>query len=81
MRVPQIVTYPVREKEMECKREQRWALIEPWCKHWSCCGWCKGTSADEVTLNKEEIKPMAIAIIELRLSEHISKGVSQSVSQ
>ena len=32
-------------------------------------------------LNSEEIKPVAIAIIELRLSECISKGASQSVSQ
>ena len=31
---------------------------------------------DEATLNSEEIKPVAIAIIELRLSE----GISQSVS-
>ena len=30
-------------------------------------------------LNSEEIKPVAIAIIELCLSEGISKGVSQSV--
>ena len=32
-------------------------------------------------LNSEEIKPVAIAIIELRLSEGISKGGSQSVNQ
>ena len=50
--------------------------------------------ADEATLNSgscsyllyqlansKEIKPVAIAIIELRLSERISKGVSQSCSQ
>ena len=37
----------------------------------------------EATLNSEEIKSVAIAIIELhlRLSERISKGVSESVSQ
>ena len=34
-----------------------------------------------MTLNSEEIKPVAIAIIELCLSECISKGVSQSVGQ
>jgi len=33
----------------------------------------------EVTLNSEEIKAVAIAIIKLRLSEGIIKGVSQSV--
>jgi len=36
---------------------------------------------DEVTLNSEEIKPVAIAIIKLHLSEGISKGVSQSSSK
>jgi len=36
-------------------------------------------SLDEVTLNSEEIKPLAIASIELRLSEGISKEVSLSV--
>ena len=41
----------------------------------------KGTSLDEATLNSEEIKPVAIAIIELRLSERISQSISQSVSQ
>jgi len=38
-------------------------------------------SLDEATLNSEEIKPAAIAIIELRLSEGIREGGSQSVSQ
>ena len=37
--------------------------------------WRKGTSPDEATLNSEEIKPVAIAIIELRLSEGISKKI------
>jgi len=41
----------------------------------------KGTSPNEAMLNSEEIKPVAIAIIGLRLSEGISKGVSKSVSQ
>jgi len=31
----------------------------------------KGTSRDEVTLNTEEIKPIALAIIELHLSEDL----------
>jgi len=79
MCVPQIITYVVREKEMEYKGEQRWALVEPWYKHWSCCGWQKGTCSDEVMLNSEEIKPLPKASIELCLSEGISKGVSQSV--
>ena len=41
----------------------------------------KGTSPDEVTLNCEEIKAVAIVVIELCLSEGISKGVNRSVSQ
>jgi len=38
-------------------------------------------SCDKATLISEEIKPVAIAIIELRLSEGISKQVSKSVSR
>ena len=38
-----------------------------------CCGWQKDMSPDEVMLNSEEIKPVAIAIINLCLSEGISK--------
>jgi len=44
---------------------------------WSCFGWQKGTSQDEATLSSEEIKPVALAIIKLRLSE----GIIQSVNQ
>ena len=32
----------------------------------------KGTSRDEVVVNGAEIKPIAIAIIELRLSEDVA---------
>ena len=38
----------------------------------------KGISRDKVALASEEIKRVAKAIIELCLSEHISKSVSQS---
>jgi len=34
-----------------------------------------------VTLNSEEIKPIALAVIQLRLSEGISQIVSQSVKK
>ena len=54
MHVLEIVTYAVREKGMEYKGEQKWALVEPWCKHLSCCGWWKGMSPDDVTLNSWE---------------------------
>jgi len=37
----------------------------------------KGTSRDEVTLNSKKIKPIALTVIELRLSEGIRQLVSQ----
>ena len=37
----------------------------------------KGTSPNEVMLNSEEIKAVAIAVTELRLSEGVSMGVSE----
>jgi len=37
----------------------------------------KGTSRDEATSNSEKIKPVTLAIGELRLSEGISQAVSQ----
>ena len=40
----------------------------------------KGTWA-EVTLNSEKIKPVALAVIELRLPEGISQSVSYLLSQ
>ena len=50
-----------------------WALELLWL--------AKSRSWDEVTLNSEKIKAVAIAIIELRLSEGISQSFSQLVSQ
>jgi len=43
--------------------------------------WLKGTSWDEATLNSEEIKSIALSVIELCLSEGIGQSVSQSVRQ
>ena len=43
------------------------------------CGMPKGTSRAEATSNSENIKPVALAVIELRLSEGISQSVTQSV--
>jgi len=40
------------------------------------CGMLKGTSQAEATLNSEKIKPIALAIIELRWSEGIRQLVS-----
>ena len=62
------------------KEEQKYALVEPGLKHRSCCSQRKGTSWEELTLISEEIQPVA-AIIELCLSEGISKSVRMSVSQ
>ena len=41
------------------------------------CGMPKGTSWDEAMSNSEKIKLVAVAVIELRLSE----GISQSVTR
>ena len=41
----------------------------------------KGTCRAEATLNSEKIKTVALAVIELCLSEGISQSVSYSVSQ
>ena len=41
----------------------------------------KGTSRDKATLNSEEIKPIALVVIELYLSEGISQSDSQSYSK
>ena len=40
----------------------------------------KVTSQAKTTSSSEKIKPIALAIIELRLSEGISQSVTQSVS-
>ena len=41
----------------------------------------KGTCWAVVTLNSEKIKPVALAVIELRLSEGISQLLSQLLIQ
>ena len=49
--------------------------------HCAYCGMPKGTSRAEVTSNSEKIKPVALAVIDLCLSEDISQAVNQSVRQ
>ena len=39
----------------------------------------KGTRRAEATSNSEKIKPVALAVIELHLSEGITQSVTQSV--
>ena len=41
----------------------------------------KGTCRAEATSNSEKIKPVALAVIELRLSEGISQSVTYLLSQ
>jgi len=67
--LPQIVTLRGCEERMG---DQRGTKVAPWCKHCSSCGWWKGTSQDEAALISEEIKFLALAILELCLSEGIS---------
>jgi len=38
----------------------------------SCCSWQKDASQDKVTPISEEIKPVALCIVELRLAKGIS---------
>ena len=49
--------------------------------HCMFCGMPKGTSQAEAMSNSEKIKPVALAVIELRLSEGISQSVRQLVSR
>jgi len=44
--------------------------------HCMYSGMAKGTSRAEATLNTEKIKPIALAIVELRESEGIRQAVS-----
>ena len=47
--------------------------------HCMYCGMPKSTCRAEATSNSEKIKPIALAIIELSLSEGMSQLLSQSV--
>jgi len=64
----QINTFHCQQRWME----QRRTLVSPWRMHCMYCGMPKGTSRAEATSNSEKIKPVALAIIKLRLSEGIS---------
>jgi len=54
---------------------QRRTLVSPRRIHFTYCGMPKGTSLAEATSNHEKIKPIALAIIKLCLTE----GIRQSV--
>ena len=49
--------------------------------HCTYCGMPKGTSQAEAMSNSEKIKPIALAVIELCLSEGISQPVTYLPSQ
>ena len=55
--------------------------VVPLCKQCSRCGLWIGTSRDKVMLISEEIKSVALAVLELYMSEYISKSVGRSVSR
>ena len=57
---------------------QRRTLVSPRRMHCMYCGMPKGTSRAEVTSNSEKIKPVALAVIKLHLSE---ASVSQLLGQ
>jgi len=50
-------------------------------RHWSYCSWQKGMSQDKVTLCTEEIKFVALSIVELRPCEGISLLLEKPVKQ
>ena len=58
---------------------QRQTLVSPWRMQCMYCSMPKDTSRAEGTLNSKIIKPVALAIIKLCLTEGISQAVSQSV--
>jgi len=55
---------------------QRRAVVSPWRMHCMYSGIVKGTSRAEATSNIEKIKPVALAIVELRESEGIRQAGS-----
>ena len=58
---------------------QRRTLVSPWRMHFMYCSIPKGTSQDEAMLNSEKIKPVAVVIIELHLSEGISQLLTDAL--
>ena len=57
-----------QQKELE----QRRTKVAPSYLPCGCCGWWVGMSCEEAMLSSEEIKPVAISIVELGLAEGIS---------
>jgi len=57
---------------------QRRTLVNPSRIHCTSSSMPKGTSWAEATSNSEKIKPVALAVIELCLTECIRQSISQS---
>ena len=76
--VLQIGTLRCQQKEL--KQLQRRTKVTPYCLLCGYCGWRKGMSQEEAMLSSEEIKPVALSIVELCLAEGIIQLVSQLVS-
>ena len=61
------------------KGTQRRTLVSPRRMHCMYCSMPKNTSQAEATSHSEKIKSVALAVIELRLSEGISQLLSRDV--
>ena len=57
--------------EILAKRNGTQRRTNPWCMHCTYCSMPKNMSLDEATSNSERIKPVALAIIKLHLSEEL----------
>jgi len=55
---------------------QRRAVVSPWRMHCMCSGMAKSTSQAQAKSNSKKIKPVALAIVELRESESIRQAGS-----
>ena len=73
----QISTLGYQQKEMRHKGGGQGKSMMHALLACTCCGMPKGTCRAEVTSNGETIKPVALAIIELRLSEGIRQAGGQ----
>ena len=69
--------FAVSKDEWDTRR----TLVSPRRMHCTYSGMPKGTSRPEVTSNSEKIKPVALAVIELHLSEGITQLLTYLLSQ
>jgi len=60
---------------------QRRAVLSPWRMHCIYSGMVKGTSRAEAMSNSEKIRPVALAIVELRETEGIRQAGGRAGGQ